>query len=237
MIDIHEIRAFLAASSDPESLGLATQSYTGSPRIHLGIRAGELHSFVAIFVTEHRTELNPDQVIPLLDELYSGDTVAEPILAGMLLAKLPKFRQELPLSVLDGWLDKLVGWVEVDSTCQTAFAPKDLLARWGEWSDFLRRLNRSHNINKRRASLVLLIRTVRESDDPRGIELVRELVDALKSERDRLITKAISWVLREGVRRHAEIVSQFIDANAQELPSQVVREVRTKLATGRKRRD
>src|SRR5690606_1975664 len=138
---------------------------------HLGVGANGLRDFISDFLASHKNELTPEAAIPLLDALYAGQTLEEPVLAGMLIAKLPKLRAVLPFDVFERWLDRLQGWVEVDSTCQSSFAPKDLYARWEEWSSFLLKLNADPDINKRRASLVLLIRTVRESDDPRGLAL------------------------------------------------------------------
>lgn len=234
MIDTSEIAAFLNLSTGEELSDQAAHGYTGSPRVHLGVGANGLRDFLSEFVSSHKNELTPDAAVPLLDALYAGRTVEEPILAGMLLAKLPELRAVLPLNVFERWLDRLQGWVEVDSTCQTAFAPKDLYARWDGWSALLRKLNADPNISKRRASIVLLIRTVRESYDTRGVALALELVDNLKSERDKLITKAVSWVLREAIKRHASAITAYVDGHASELAPHVVREVWKKLTTGKK---
>ncbi len=234
MPDATEIRTFLALMSSGEESAQASAAYTGSPRVHHNIGAPALHDFVADYIASHKHELTPDVAVALLEELYAGESVEEPIIAGLLLAKLPKVRAALPLGVFGRWLDRLHGWVEVDSTCQSTFAPKDIYARWDEWAAFLRGLNASLNINQRRASLVLLIRTVRESDDPRGMALALELIDTLKGERDKLITKAVSWVLREAAKRHSAAVAAYLDAHAGELPAHVVREVRKKLETGKK---
>jgi 3-methyladenine DNA glycosylase AlkD len=228
MIDTSEIAAFLNLSADTEPSLQATQGYTGSPRIHLGVGANGLRDFLSDFIAAHKSEL-------MLDALYAGQTVEEPILAGMLLAKLPAVRTGLPFDVFERWLGQLQGWVEVDSTCQSAFGPKDLYARWEDWSALLRKLNADPNINKRRASLVLLIRTVRESADPRGLALALELVGNRKAERDKLITKAVSWVLRESVKRHASEIAAYLDGHGSELAPHIVREVRKKLETGKKR--
>jgi 3-methyladenine DNA glycosylase AlkD len=235
MIDTSEIAAFLNLSADTEPSAQAAQGYTGSPRVHLGVGANGLRDFLSDFVAAHKSELTPEAAIPLLDSLYAGQSVEEPILAGMLLTKLPAVRAVLPFDVFERWLDRLQGWVEVDSTCQTTFGPKDLYARWEDWSAFLRKLNADPNINKRRASLVLLIRSVRESDDPRGVALALELVGNRKAERDKLITKAVSWLLREAVKRHPSEIAAYLDRNASELAPHIVREVRKKLETGKKR--
>lgn len=235
MIDLSEITRFLTVSASDNPSTQAAGSYTGSQRVHLSVGANGLRDFVSDYLDAHKADLTPENAIPLLDALYVGATIEEPILAGMLLARLPKVRASLPLDVFERWLDQLQGWVEVDSTCQSAFTPKDLYARWDEWAALLRSLNVSPNINKRRASLVIPIRTVRESDDPRGTALVFELVDNLRAERDKRITKAVSWVLREAIKRHRAAVAAYMEGRTDDLAPHVVREVRKKLDTGKKR--
>lgn len=233
MTDTAEIQAFLKMAAETATM-FPPEGYTGSPRVHLGIGVNGLRDFLADYLEAHGDALTPDAAIPLLAELYEGNSVEEPILAGLLLARLPKVRAALSLETFGGWLDKLQGWVEVDSTCQSSFGPKDLYSRWDEWTAFLRSMNASANINQRRASLVLLNRTLRESDDPRAMTLALELIENVKAERDRLMTKAVSWVLREGTKRHKSAVAAYLDAHSAELASHVVREVRKKLETGKR---
>jgi 3-methyladenine DNA glycosylase AlkD len=56
----------------------------------------------------------------------------------------------------------------------------------------------------------------------------------LKGERDILITKAVSWLLRSMSARHGPAVAAYLDASAASLPAVVVRETWTKLRTGTK---
>ncbi len=114
------------------------------------------------------------------------------------------------------------------------FGPEDLLADWPAWSGFIRRLSTDSNINKRRASLVLLCRSTRTGPDPRLRDLALETVETLKAEREILITKAVSWVLRSMSEQHPAEVIRYLDAEGPTLPAIAVRETRIKLATGRK---
>ena len=122
----------------------------------------------------------------------------------------------------------------MDTLCQSTFGPEDLLGDWPAWSGFIRRLARDANINKRRAALVLLCRSARTSPDPRLRELALEMVGALKSEREIIITKAVSWLLRSLSDQHPTHVSRYLDSEGPTLPAIAVRETRAKLATGRK---
>ena len=104
----------------------------------------------------------------------------------------------------------------------------------GEWEPFLDDLNQAAEISLRRASLVLLVAPLRHNADPRLTQ--RALVNArhVRRERDAMITKAVSWVLRSMVGEQPATVRAYLDENAGALPVAVVREVRKKLETGRK---
>jgi 3-methyladenine DNA glycosylase AlkD len=228
-----DFRNFIQTQASAKPPSLPPDGYTGSPHKHHGISVPAIRAFIREWTASHK-QLPYDEFIATLTDLYNGESIEEKIFAATLLTKYTKLRQQLTLSQLDSWLDQLVGWAEVDSTCQSTFTAKELTAKWSEWQPFLRKLSRDQNINKRRASIVLLNKSLRESDDPRFINLALELVDVLKSEKDKLITKAISWVLREGIKYHRATIEQYIEANRTILPKIALREVTTKLTTGKK---
>jgi 3-methyladenine DNA glycosylase AlkD len=212
---------------------IAQTQYTGSGRLHYGVPQPIKHQIVKAWAAANKDRVSFGHWGAILDALYQSDSVDERILAGMLLAHFKAYRERLPLHTLERWLGQLEGWVEVDSTCQSSYSEKEMLTNWEAWQAFLRQINKDDNINKRRASLVLLVKPIRGTD-PRIPELALELVDSLKHERDKLITKAVSWVLREGVKNHREMIAAYIETNKTDLPALVVREVTRKLETGRK---
>jgi 3-methyladenine DNA glycosylase AlkD len=97
----------------------------------------------------------------------------------------------------------------------------------------LLQLNKSKNINKRRASIVLLCLPLRIHDN-RIPPVAFSLIDNLKHEKEILITKAISWVLRSMVKHHREALEEYLHENKETLPSIAVRETLMKLKTGKK---
>ncbi|MGB7339941.1 MAG: DNA alkylation repair protein, partial [Phototrophicaceae bacterium] len=139
-----------------------------------------------------------------------------------------------PLTVLDAWIDCLSGWREIDTTCQSNYTAKDILAQWDNWQPFLLDLARRDTIQHRRASLVLLVKPVRESTDERLITTALYNVDTLKHESDKLITKAISWILRESIKRHRQRVGDYVQNNSDSLPAIAFREFTKKYETGKK---
>jgi 3-methyladenine DNA glycosylase AlkD len=149
-----------------------------------------------------------------------------------------KLRREVRRQVAPGlvvfWLDDLRGWAEVDSLCQSVFGPDQLLSDWAAWRAAIVSLSKSDNANKRRASLVLLTGPVRQSSDERLVHLALRVVDQARSDRDPLVTKAVSWLLRALTEKHPEMVADYLDRHAVDLAPLVVRETRTKLRTGTK---
>jgi 3-methyladenine DNA glycosylase AlkD len=92
----------------------------------------------------------------------------------------------------------------------------------------------SANVSRRRAALVLLTGPVAKRDDARLEQLAFDVIDRLAADRDPLITKAVSWLLRSLTKLHADAVADHLDANEARLAPIAVRETRTKLRTGTK---
>ena len=205
---------------------------------------GSGHSYLDVSVPARRTIakgwLKKNQSIPdteflaVLESLYRGASHEEKTLASILLSCHPTARKTIGLSQLNAWLDHLVGWAEIDTLCGGVFRTDELLTNWGEWKRFILALSRDRNINKRRAALVFLTAPVRHSDDGRLADLGFKVIGVLQREREIIITKAISWLLRSMVRHHRRVVATYLKKNRSSLPAVAVRETRRKIATGRK---
>jgi 3-methyladenine DNA glycosylase AlkD len=177
----------------------------------------------------------PDaEFLAVVESLYRGMSHEEKTIASILLSYHRAGRQNVGLKRLSTWLDGLVGWAEIDSLCSGVFTADEILANWRAWERFIRALLRGRNINKRRAALVFLTAPVRYSDDQRLSELGFEVIRALQPEREIIITKAVSWLLRSMLRYHRRAVSAYLKKNQSSLPAVAVRETRRKIATGRK---
>lgn len=212
--------------------GQAATDETISSHKYYGVRNPDMREFLKAWAANNQPNYN--EWLAELDKLYEGHSVEERCFAGMVLAKYSTYRRTLPIETLDNWLGQLEGWQEVDSTCQSVFTLADIMADWTAWEQFISGLAKDENINKRRASLVLPILPIRKTDDARILNLVLGNVEMLKHETSTLITKAVSWVLRESVKQHHNSIRDYVEANADSLPAIAVRETRTKLKTGKK---
>ena len=114
------------------------------------------------------------------------------------------------------------------------FGEKLIDAKWPAFKKTLRAFSKSKNISKRRASLVLLLKTFREGGSDKHVVFNLQTLDLLIDERDILITKAVSWSLRTMCKHHAGDVQMYLDSRSDRLPAIALRETKRKLATGRK---
>lgn len=209
----------------PEHLGTSRRWY--------GLKNEQSRRILLDFSAAHK-DLSYQDWLALIDALYRGDSYEERCAPRTLFRKFPRYRRQLPLARLDAWLGCLNGWAEVDSACQTVFSDADLLADWSGWSALLDSLANDANVNKRRAALVLLTAPISQSADARILDLSLALIDRLKREKDGRITKAISWLLRKGIKQHRAAIAAYIEGCAPTLPAIALRETRRKLATGKK---
>lgn len=208
-------------------------SYTGSRRPFFNVSVPERRRMARAWLAAHRGA-SDGEVLALAGRLFTGESHEERTLGALVLGYSARARRAATIDMVDAWLGELTGWAEVDSFCASVFTAEDLLGDWPAWRDLIRRLAGDANINKRRAALVLLVAPTRTSDDPRFGDLGFEIVERLKGERDILITKAVSWLLRSMAGRRGAEVAAYVEANRASLPAVAVRETRTKLATGTK---
>lgn len=207
--------------------------YLGHTHIHYGLDAAQMQG-IAREWTESRKDIALTQFVELLDVLYAGKSYEEKAIASILLARLPKIRKQINPKLLNVWLNHLEGWAEIDSLCQSRFTANELLDKWSMWEKRIRNFAKDVNINKKRAALVLLTGTVRASDDKKLADLAFEIIDILKAEKSILITKAISWLLRDLTKHHRKRVENYLNANIDDLPKIAIRETKNKLKTGKK---
>ena len=208
------------------------KKYLGSNKIYQGLSTGEMINLAKKIIKEN--DLDEKETIDLLNSLYQNATTYTEIALAALILSHSKLLKNFNPKNLDLWLNYTCGWAENDVLCQSNFSSEILLSNWKEWQKTLKQFNQSSNINKRRASLVLLTKSLRQSDDPRLSEITFENIDNLKSEKEILITKAVSWGLRALVKFHQKEVLDYLEKNKNSLPKIAYREAFSKATTGRK---
>ena len=151
---------------------------------------------------------------------------------GILLDNSTKEQRKFDPKLFDEWLDQLVGWAEVDSVCTGKYTISEIPGQWKSWKPLITKFSRSKNISKRRASLVLFCSPLSTVNDERLAHHALIIVDRLKNEKEILITRAISWVLRSMVKRYRPQLEVYLKDNSITLPKIALRETLVKLKTG-----
>jgi 3-methyladenine DNA glycosylase AlkD len=165
--------------------------------------------------------------------LVRGDDVGR-FIAYELVAEHPATMAGLSADELRRLGEGLSSWVGVDTFASYVAGPA---WRGGRVRDAeIARWARSADRWWRRAALVSTVplnnRARGGTGDP---ERTLRVCAMLVADRDPMVWKALSWALREVSKRDADAVRRFLAAHEAALPRPVLREVRTKLATGTKR--
>jgi 3-methyladenine DNA glycosylase AlkD len=228
-----EILQLIKAHSGTPTQHTFLDSYLGNDHPRYPISAPALRKIAKNWMQEHR-EITATGFSKMLTSLIEAKSSTEKCMAGIIMDYATAAQRSFDPKLFDQWLDHLAGWAEVDAVCTGKYTIHQIPANREKWAPLLKRFCKSKNIQKRRASLVLLCSPVRHHDDEWLALAALENVKALQSEKEVLITKAISWILRSMVKHHKKMVEAFVKENRTTLPSIAVRETLTKLKTGKK---
>lgn len=228
-----EILALIKENSGKPTRHTFVDSYLGNSHPRYPINNPALRSIARDWMRAHRT-LDTTAFVELLTSLIEGESCTEKMMAGFLMEYSTKPQRIFDPAVFDKWLDHLVGWVEVDTLCTGGFVRTQLPANWPKWKKVILKLSKDANINKRRASLALFCSVLGHVREDFIADAAFTVIERLKGEKEVIITKAISWVLRSMIKNYRENVLKYLSENSASLPKIALRETRRKLETGRK---
>jgi hypothetical protein len=177
-----ELLAELERAAGPGEPWEGLQHYLGTSKRCYPIKSGERGQVVKAFLARHR-DLSLAEYTGLIGSLCRGESFDEIAMAGALLRFAPRLRKQLDPGLLVEWLGGVEGWAETDSLCMSHFTAQEVLARWDDWHRLLTRLAVDGNVHRRRASLVLLTKAVRDAADERLADLAFANIDRLRGER------------------------------------------------------
>jgi len=230
--EINQLEKSLLSKRDLGRLNFG-QRYIGTNKHYHGFTTKQITDLAKKIFKENN--LSSDEIIQLLNSLYqNGKSYTEIVLGPMILSLCPQTLKNFDPQNLDLWLNYTHGWAEDDVLCQSIFTAENVLTKWSEWEKILKKFNQDSNVNKRRASLVLLTKSVRQSDDSKLSKLAFKNIENLKGETDILITKAVSWLLRSLTTFHKDEVLKYLEDYRDSLPKIAYREALSKALTGRK---
>jgi 3-methyladenine DNA glycosylase AlkD len=196
-----------------------------------GVRVPHLRKIARAWQRAHKQTARED-LVALVEALWDGESREERMLAIHLLEYYRHWVPELTRAHFERWRGGLDNWEIADGLGWTlAFW---LLGDPDTRLDPLWALITDEDVWSRRVALVATIPINRGGTGFTIPDLTLQLVDRVKEERHPMITKAVSWVLREMIKHHREQVVAYLEENRDVLANHVVREVDNKLRTGLK---
>ena len=166
----------------------SSASYTGSQHFFYAVPVPKRREIIKALIKNREAK----ELLTLAEALFKGSSHEEKTMGAMILTYRKDVRQFCDFSTLDNWLGELVGWAEIDAFCYNTFSVDEILFDFKPWKQFICALAHDSNINKRRAALVFLTHPTAKSSDERLHALAFKLILQLASEKDILLTKAIS---------------------------------------------
>ncbi|WP_276365404.1 DNA alkylation repair protein [Chryseolinea sp. H1M3-3] len=207
--------------------------YLGNKHPMYPITSPQMRKIAKDWIREHK-DMPANEFAALITDLIEGKTFTEKYMAGILLDYAKADQKMFKPALFDKWLNHVEGWAEVDGLCTNKYSRTEIVNQWATWKPLLLKFSRSKNIQKRRASLVLFCSPLNQVSNMDMSLTALQNVDRLKNEKEVLITKAISWVLRSMVKLNREILEDYLRDNADTIPKIALRETKVKLETGRK---
>jgi 3-methyladenine DNA glycosylase AlkD len=228
-----EILDQIKSNSGKATAHTFNDSYLGNSHPRYAIASPVLRKIAAEWMRHHKN-VDASDLSKLITSLVMGESSTEKCMAGILLDYATETQRRFEIAIFDEWLHHLQGWAEVDTLCTGKYSLKEIPSNFRKWKPFLKKLSKSSVPEKRRASLVFFCSPISHWDDPDAAQTIFSIINQLKGEKEILITKAISWVLRSMIRHHRDAVRRFVTEQKETLPAIAVRETLHKLQAGKK---
>lgn len=183
-----------------------------------GWYTAELRKFALRFRRTIVRERGMDFLVPVADQLFSGQNLEAKVMAVFLLEKQTENFGDEEFQLFASWLDRVTSWADHDALVHDVLAPMMIEHSVRSREVFL--WAKSPNRWRRRAACVALIRGVREGLFFR--QIIR-LSNQLLSDEDDMVQKGLGWLLREAAKADAKRTVPYLVKIQKKAPRLVLR--------------
>lgn len=196
------------------------------------VGTGPMRALAKSIHASHRAEWTVDDAMTFADVLIV-DRFLEVKSIG--IEVVARYRRGFAPRLLPRWKRWLArnhsaNWATTDSMCGSLIGP--LLVQYPALIRRMRAWSRDRNMWVRRASIVSLIRPVREG---LALDLAYEIARRLHADEHDLIQKAVGWVLREAGKMDAPRLERYLRAHGSSIPRTTLRYAIERFPAARRR--
>ena len=224
-----ELLSEIERLADPEYREGSLMVAPTAQRVH-GVRTPDSRRLARAWRRANRG-VEPQLTRSLVESLWNGESRDERVLGLEILYLQPVIVRDLGRDRFDRWRLDIDNWGVCD------FLATRILGPWAEADPddrlaYLEILIGDTHLFSRRLGLVSSVPLNR--DGSTYGEWTLSQIDRLLDERDPMITRAVSWALRQMIKHQAPEVAAYVESRGDRLAALPRREVRNKLKTGRK---
>lgn len=230
-METKKIIQLLKAYADEKRIEMAKKSYPTKIKV-LGVTVPNVKCVLKEVQTETKKSSVRDK-IELAKKLVSSNVFEAQQLAYEYLDKNKKTLKEVTKEDLISLAQNLDNWVSVD-----CYAGLILGVVWREGivtDNYVKTFLKSKDVFQRRVAIVATVALNQKARGGSGdAKRTLEICQLAVRDHEDMMTKAMSWALRELAKRDVEPVKQFIEDNKDALHKRVLREVNHKITKGTK---
>lgn len=216
---IAEIEASLAEHADAERAA-AEKRYLKSDLEFMGVGAGPTKKLVSAWL-KARPGLTGAELVAVAQALWARRIHEDRGFAQLLLSRRVKLLSPDDIAVVETLLRTSWTWAYVDHLATSVAGP--VLERHPRRASILNRWSVDDDFWIRRSSLLALLKPLRAGDASEWPRLCR-YADAMLTDKQFFISKAIGWVLREVSKKRPELVTEFVEARTDRIRGVSIRE-------------
>ncbi|MFA6511810.1 MAG: DNA alkylation repair protein [Patescibacteria group bacterium] len=227
-----DIRRELTLRGDPKKCEPIRYYFNHTKLRMYGASTPAQRSIARQWTREHQ-QASAREVLSLVNALYCAPSFDERLIASYVLAQNVRVIPSITEAQWNRWIARIDNWAVSDNICGVPLGTW-VLADPARGEHYLKKLIASKNIWARRVAIVALTWVVRYNKSPRWKNLAFSFVRKTMHERDVIMTKAVSWILRALIHYHAPAVRTFVEKYENDLPAIARRETLNKLKSGKK---
>ncbi|WP_292518291.1 DNA alkylation repair protein [Methanoculleus sp.] len=214
---VEAIRWEFAAHADPEICKKSQRFFKEEVRCY-GMKTATAVAIAKKYWKEVKSR-EKKEIFVLCEELYSSGMMEEAFVVSEWASRLAARYEPEDIAVFRHWIETYItNWATCDGLCNHAVG--DLVVRFPEQIEELKRWTQSENRWMRRAAAVSLVVPARRGE---FLDEALKIADLLLTDTDDMVQKGYGWLLKEASRKHTDEVFSYVTAKKQKIPRTALR--------------